>query len=313
MILRDPWMLSLAALIPLALWRHRRAGEPAILFAPGRFLQPPLQQARRAPWLLLARGLTLLSLLLMTVALARPAQRALLPQRSLGLEMVLCLDASSSMSARDLDAGRSRLEVAQEAAARFISGRGEDRIGLIRFARWPDFLCPPTLDHAALAASLAGARMVERDGPEDLTGIGAAVARAAEVLRRSEARSRLIILLTDGAETVASTPSAEGITPEEAADFAREAGIRIDSLLLGADAAGAATTRLLAERTGGHSFAAADAGAVAEVFAVLDRLEKSELEEPRYAYADRFLPLLLLALGLLAAGRLLGARLEPLP
>jgi len=312
-ILRDPWMLALALLIPLALLRHRRTGDAAILFAPGRFLQPPLPHSRRAPWLTLARALSWLGFALAALALARPAERALLPQRSLGLEMVLCLDASSSMAARDLDAARTRLEVAQGAAARFVAGRPDDRIGLIRFARWPDFLCPPTLDHAALIESLNSARMVERDGPEDLTGIGAAVARAAQVLARSDARSRLIILLTDGAETVATESARGAITPEEAAEFARAAGIRVYPVVIGGERGGAATAQLLAERTGGQSFGAADAESVTEVFAAIDRLEKSELAEPRYAYADRFLPVLAAALACLILGRLLRARLEPLP
>lgn len=313
MILREPWMLALALLIPLALLRQRRAGAAAILFAPSRFLDPALPRRRRAPWLAVARILSWLGLGLTTLALARPAERALLPQRSLGLEMVLCLDASSSMAARDLDAARSRLEVAQDAAARFVAGRPDDRIGLIRFARWPDFLCPPTLHHAALAEILGAARMVERDGPEDLTGIGAAVARASEVLERNAARSRLILLLTDGAETVATAQARDTITPEEAAEYARAAGIRVYPILIGRESGGAATAQLLAERTGGRAFSAADAEAVTEVFAAIDELEKSELAEPRYAYDDRFLPVLAAALTLLILGRLLRARLEPLP
>lgn len=313
MILREPWMLALALLIPVALARHRRLGDAAILFSPSRFLQPPLPQSRRAPWLQVARGLSWIGLLLAVLALARPAERALLPQRSLGLEMVICLDASSSMAARDLDEARTRLEVAQAAAAQFVAGRAADRIGLIRFARWPDFLCPPTLDHAALQASLQAVRMVERDGPEDLTGIGAAVARAAEVLERSSARSRLIILLTDGAETVATAAATEAIRPEEAAEFARAAGIRIYPVLIGSEGAGAATAQGLAQGSGGQSFTAADADAMAAVFAAIDQLEKSELSEPRYRYADRFMPVLIAALACLVLGRLLRARLEPLP
>jgi Ca-activated chloride channel family protein len=313
MILREPWMLMLALLIPLAIARHRRSGDAAILFSPSRFLQPPLPHSRRAPWLQFARGLSWCGLLLVVVSLAHPAERALQTQRSLGLEMVLCVDASSSMAARDLDPARTRLEVAQSAAAQFIAGRAEDRIGLIRFARWPDFLCPPTLHHAALEQTLRGLRMVEQDGPEDLTGIGAAVGRAAEVLRRSPARSRLIILLTDGAETVATAGATEAITPEEAADFARTEGIRIYPIVIGAEGAGAATAQGLAERSGGRSFTAADADGVAEVFAVIDQLEKSELAEPHYRYANRFLPVLGVALALLVSGRLLRARLEPLP
>src|SRR6185295_2846875 len=135
-----------------------------------------------------------------------------LPQLHRGIDILLCLDVSSSMTtpmARigsmtgpSRPASDSRLEVARDAAARFIRGRPDDRIGLLSFARYCDLIGPPTLDHAALLERLADVRAVEADGPEDATAIGAAVARAAQALRSSPSQSKLVIVLTDGEENV---------------------------------------------------------------------------------------------------------------
>ena len=84
------------------------------------------------------------------LALARPMQRVQMPLETEGIDILLCLDISSSMTANDLDPQLTRLDLAKAAAVEFINGRPNDRIGLIRFARYPDLLCPPTLDHGAL-------------------------------------------------------------------------------------------------------------------------------------------------------------------
>ena len=97
------------------------------------------------PWLLLVAGI-----LLTVVALARPVQHVPLPHESEGIDIMLCLDTSSSMTGSDMDPQRTRLDVARDAAVRFIAGRPNDRIGLICFARFPDLRCPPTPDHGAL-------------------------------------------------------------------------------------------------------------------------------------------------------------------
>ena len=100
------------------------------------------------------------------------------------------------MTAKDLEAGRTRLEVARDAAVRFVRGRAGDRVGLVGFARYPELLCPPTSDLAALEGILRAVEPVEPDGPEDATGIGAAAARAAESLAAVGGKSRVAILLT---------------------------------------------------------------------------------------------------------------------
>ena len=320
--LLDPGFLMLAVLVPLALWARRRRGAPAISFAPAAF-SDTLPRSWRVRMLPVPRALQVAGLLLIVFALARPVHREQLPLASEGIDILLCLDVSSSMAARDMDPQRSRLDVAKDAAARFVAGRPNNRIGLIRFARFPDLLCPLTLDHRALAVFLQDLGMVESDGLEDLTGIGTAVARAAQLLRGSLAKSKVVILLTDGEENVATADTPDEIGPLVAAGMCEELGVRVYTIAAGigkrsrtGDFAPLDTTqvRRLAERTGGEFFEARDAGAVTRVYATIDRLEKVEFQEPRYELRERFLPFLVAAAGLLLLSRiLLSTVLEVLP
>lgn len=302
-VLLHPWMLALALAVPAVLLLRRRRPPPAVLFAPA-----PLLGGIRPSWrvrlLPLPAAFTAGALLLAAVALARPVERIPLPLRTEGADILLCLDLSSSMTARDLDPDRTRLQVAKDAAALFLRGRPGDRVGLLCFARYPDVRCPPTLDHGALAAILRGVAPVEGDGPEDATGLGAAGARAAEALRSGKARTRIAILLTDGEENVATTGTPGSIPPAHAAQLCRELGIRLYAI-----AAGTGDATVLGETaaaTGGRLFRARDAGAVEAVFAEIDALEKSTFEKDRFAVEERFQPWAIAALALLLIARLLG-------
>jgi Ca-activated chloride channel family protein len=325
LLLDDPVYLGLLGLLPLAWLSGRRRGRAALRFAPAAFLAAPtpLRSARiRLLWLLPV--VELLAVGLAVFALARPVERIELPREAVGIDVLLCVDVSSSMAARDLDPQRSRLEVAKAAAAKFVAGRGDDRIGLVRFARYPDLACPPTLDHEALQAFLRGVEQVTAEGPEDQTGIGLAVARAAQALRSAAPdASRVLILLTDGEENVATEDRPGEIGPALAARMCEELGIRVYAIAVGLGKPGpdGAPTPLdtravedLVEVTGGQFFVARDARAVDEVYAAIDELEATPVAEPRYELRDRFLPFALLAgLLLVIAGvaRLRG--LEVLP
>ncbi len=312
--LLDPWLLSLALLVPLGLWVRRRRGAPAVRFGPGFIAGPGLPRSWRTWILWLPRALQALGLLSVVLALARPVERVRLPQRNEGIDILLCLDTSSSMSANDLDPARTRLDVAKDAAARFVAGRSDDRIGLIAFARYPDLRSPPTRDHRSLTEILSGVTLVASDGPEDATGIGTAVARAAQVLGRSAAKSKVVILLTDGEENVATAETPQEIAPLHAAQLCEELGVRVYAIAAGLDdRSSSSQVEHLAERSGGEFYAARDAGAVAGVYARIDELEKSTLEEPRYELAERFLPFLISAVALFFVGRLLACLLEVLP
>jgi len=334
LMLLDPWMLVFVGLLPLALLLRRVKGAPVVSFAPSPFLVggtgaeapaggSPLPLSWRVRLLWLPAALQLLALGLVAVALARPVARRELPLVAKGIDIFLCLDVSSSMAHKDMDPQRTRLDIAKEAAARFVAGRPEDRVGLIRFARYPDVLCPLTLDHEALTEFIAGLERVEADGPEDMTGIGTAVARAAEVIDSSESKSKVVILLTDGEENVARADTPDEIGPARAAALCEQLGVRVYTIAAGIgkrnrdgrwvpiDTSG---VRRLAERTGGAFYEARDAGAVANVYRKINGLEKVEFEKPRYELEDRFLPFVFAAFALLLVARLLGSTVfEVLP
>jgi Ca-activated chloride channel family protein len=316
--LAAPWMLLVALFVPLAFWIRRVRGAPSARFATAAFLvdedggHPP--RSWRLRLVAAPRTLQALGLLCAATALARPVLRVPAPLVTQGIDVVLCLDVSSSMKATDMDARRSRLDVAKDAAARFIAGRPQDRIGLVAFARFPDLRCPPTLDHAALAAVLARLTTVESDGSEDATGIGAATARAAQVLRAGAAKSKVIVLLTDGEENVATAQAKGEIAPAHAAQLCASLGVRVYAIAAGTGDVDASGVRAkidtgpverMAARTGGRFFEARDAGAVSAVYASIDALEKSQNAEPRYEMEDRFEPFAIAAVALLILARTL--------
>ena len=306
-LLHPAWLL-VALAVPALWWVRRRRPSPSLAFAAAPLLDPPLPRSARSRLLLLPTALEIAGLLLGTVALARPVARSPLPLRTEGIDILLCLDLSSSMTAADLDRGRTRLEVARAAAAAFVRGRPGDRIGLLGFSRYPDLRCPPTLDHGALERILDATATVDADGPEDATGIGGAVARAGEILSASASASRVVILLTDGGEDVAGPGSPGEIAPLHAAQLCGELGVRVHVVAAGNDGprTGGGEVRTMAERTGGRYFEARDAGALAGVYASIDAMERAEFDRPRFESVDRFSPFLLAALALLLLGRLLG-------
>jgi Ca-activated chloride channel family protein len=304
-------VLGLAVAAVVLLRRARRA--PAVPFAGAAFTADGLPRSLRTRLAWLPELLETAALLLVVVALARPATRERLPVEREGIDILLCVDTSSSMTSDDMEGRRTRLDVAKAAAARFVAGRPQDRIGLVTFAKYPDVRCPPTLDHEALAGLIGEVGAAAGDGPEDATGIGTAVARAAEALRGGPARARVVVLLTDGAENVATARTPNEIAPLHAAQFCRDLGVRVHAVVAGpaaadAGAPGAPDTRQvarMAEVTGGRFFVARDAPDVDRVYDEIDALEKAAFQEPRTRVVDRFLPFLAAALTCALIGHVL--------
>lgn len=308
----DPWMLGWLVLIPLAwLWRRTRR-LPALGVAHGSLFEGvPLT------WRVRAHGvptvLHSLGLLLALLALARPVTRERVPMAAEGLDIVLVLDLSSSMLERDMDdrGTRNRIDAAKEAARDFIEARVNDRIGIVTFALFPELRCPLTLDHGAALRILKEIESVRPRSEEDRTGIGLGLALAARVLRKSEARSKVIVLLSDGQENVLE------VTPTDAAKLAKDFGVKVytigagrgDRTFFGVQPIDFSELENVAEITGGAFFRAEDEGALTSTYAKIDELERTELRDPRFQLREKYAFVLAPGFALMIAAFLLRSTL----
>lgn len=310
MILTEPaWLwLALIAALPflLRVWTGAKR-RPHVDHAMAERIAREVPSSWRARLAFVPALLTMLTIFSIVVALARPKERRLHQDESRGIDILLCLDTSSSMAALDMSPQLSRLELAKRAAARFITGRPKDAIGLLRFARFADLVCPTTRDHRALLEMLEAVDRVEADGPEDRTGIGSAIGLAAKTLRSTKTASRVLVLLTDGEENVATTATPDEIGPLRAAELCRDFGIRVYAIAAGIgkqDEKGAFvpldTTQLegVAAATGGAFFAAKDERAIDAVYDRIDELETTLHTTPRVELIDRHRGFVWLALAL---------------
>ncbi|MBL9077146.1 MAG: VWA domain-containing protein [Planctomycetes bacterium] len=304
--LLDPWFLLLAPLALLAAWWRwwrPRAALPTAAVALFAGLRPTLRQ--RFVWL--PQVVRIASVVCLAVAMARPVQREVVPLREQGVDIVLVVDTSSSMKSEDMDERERlrRMDAARARAEEFARARVHDRVALVAFARFAELRCPPTLDQEALTAFLRALDIVPEGSELDATAIGAGLGKAVQVLQKSTAKARVVVLLTDGMNNV------EDIAPLDAAKLAKDQGVRVHTIGLGH---GVATPfgyqpldftelREIAATTGGAFFEPRTDADLAAVYAEIDALEKTELEDPRYRTVDRFewplaagLALLLLAL-----------------
>lgn len=319
------WLWLGPALLVALLVGVRRL--PRLQFAPAPLLAR--RQAGGLPrtwrtrlWLLPA-ALELLAMALVVVAMAGPIERVPAPPTPPARDILLCLDVSSSMAATDLQPARSRHQIGVALAADFVRSRPQDRLGFVAFARFADLRCPLTRDHVALTELLASLAMVEKEGPEDATAIGAAVARAAKALRGSAAKSKVVVVVTDGEENVATALAPDEIAPLHAAQLCAEVGIRVHAVVVGRGnqkpdgrfvALDTTAVQQLATTTGGRFFTASDGAALAAVYAAIDALEATAIQPPGVFVHERFPRLLALAVGLWALARgLLATCLRRLP
>jgi Ca-activated chloride channel family protein len=312
-----PWLLLLLLLVPLvALLQGGKGAAPAVVFSS---LRPLLElgKARRSRiggWL---TSLLLLALALLIVALARPRQGKTISQvQASGIDIMLALDVSGSMQAEDFTIGgerANRLEVVKQVTQKFIEGRPNDRIGIVCFAGRPYLVSPLTLDHGWLLQNLERVRI---GLVEDGTAIGSAVASAANRLKEKNAKSRIVVLLTDGDNNAGKVP------PLTAAEAAKALGIKIYTI--GAGTRGYApmpvqdmfgrkvyrnvkvdvdedTLKKIADLTGAKFYRATDTKTLNQIFEQIDKLEKSTVELNQYTqYRDLFPWFLGAGFGLLA-------------
>jgi Ca-activated chloride channel family protein len=289
--LLDPWFLTIipvAVLAALWRWSRPRAALPTAAIALFADIAPTLRQ--RLAWVPLL--VLWLSALCLTVALARPVEREIMPLREHGIDILLVVDTSSSMEIADMSARERvrRMDAARQRAEEFGAARKQDRVGVVAFARYAELRCPPTLDETALGAFVRAIDTVPQGSELDGTAIGTALAKSVKVLQKSKAKSRVVVLLTDGENTV------DDIDPADGAKLAKDAGIRVHTIglgngqptLLGFQPLDFGELRQIAEATGGQFFQPKSDSDLAEVYARIDELEKQQLEDPRYQSVDRF-------------------------
>jgi Ca-activated chloride channel family protein len=313
---REPWWLGLSLLaLVVMVMRHRQRIRVALAtttVAQSAQSTLPVTWRQRLRWL--PGCLQLTALLALLLALARPIVVESEPPARLGRDVLLCFDRSSSMAAFDLDPVQTRLTVGKQLAAEFLRGRVDDRLGIVTFARFADLVCPPTADHAAVTELLGAVQLVDSEGPEDATAIGAAVGMAANLLQRSAAVGKVIVLLTDGEENVATAGAPDQIAPLHAGQWCRDHNIRVHAIALGRGEQSADGTwraldttavQQLAKISGGRFFPAADAATLRSVYAEIDRLEAVQFAEPGVRVIEWFSVPTWLGLALLAAAHLL--------
>lgn len=305
--LLHPWALALVALpllwLAWRLWRGDRQ-RPAVLYSS----LAPLAAGGQTIRTRLVRLLPLLRaavLILGVIALARPQYGQMERTRaSLGLDIALALDVSESMNAQDFYP--NRMEAAKRVVSKFVAERPADRFSLVVFGTTAAILTPPTFDRQVVERFLAMVRtgIVESRS----TAIGMGLALAVDRLKDSEAKGRIVILLTDGAN------NAGAIAPLQAAEMAEALGVRVYTIGVGsndprfADGAGfdERTLRQIAETTGGQYFRATNEEALRRIYEEIDRLEKTEIEVTEYAdFDEQFLWFWAPALGLLGLELLL--------
>ncbi len=221
---------------------------------------------------------------LVVIALARPQDSTkLLDANVEGIDMVLTLDLSGSMATPDMNP--TRLGAAKEVVQQFIKHRKNDRIGAVVFAENAYTLCPLTLDYSILSQMIFDLELGVID--DKATAIGNAVGLSISRLRKSDAKSKAIILLTDG------TSNAGNTSPGQATEFAKILGIKIYTILVGRNDNTAKINPALlsdmAQKTGGAFFKATDRRELESSFhTILNALEKSKIEDQGVAYAEVF-------------------------
>jgi Ca-activated chloride channel family protein len=313
-----PWLLLLLLVLPvLALLRGKIGGTPGILFSSTKLVMAVGKRRRSRAGAVLA-SLLYGAMACLIVALARPQLgRTLERVQASGVDIMLVLDVSGSMMAEDYTIGSSRanrIDAVKRVTQQFIEARPNDRIGIIAFAGRPYLVSPLTLDHEWLIRNLD---RVQLGLVEDGTAIGSALASAVSRLKDRDSKTKLIVLLTDGAN------NAGKVLPLTSAEAAKALGMKIYTVGAGSDGPVPVPVgkdmfgktvyqkmvfdfdeKLLdqiAKIGDGKYFRAADTDSMDKTFREIDRMEKTKIEVEKSAdYRDLF-PLFL-ALGVILLG-----------
>lgn len=312
----NPQFLWLLLLLPvLAIWKGRW-GRPVSVRLPSTddAIQVGAKPRSKVGGVLAFFGLLAFGLLI--VALARPRHgKGSSEIEASGIDIVLTLDVSGSMEAMDFELEgnpANRLEVVKNVVAKFVGQRPNDKLGMVAFAGRPYLVSPLTMDHEFLSKRLGSVKMGQ---VEDGTAIGSAIASSVSHLRDSTAKSRIIILLTDGVN------NAGAVNPVTAAEAAKALGIKVYAIGAGTrgeapmparDAFGNTQMqtvkveidedmlREVATSTGGQYFRATDTDSLEKIYDSINQLEKTTRKLKKYQqYDELYLWFLVPGLGLL--------------
>lgn len=311
-----PFLLLLGLIPLLHRWWNARAKPAAV-----RLSIPFRVSGSAGRGHAITLGLQYAALALMIVALARPQNSFKMVQRTVqGIDIVMVLDFSQSMNIEDLGE-RSRMDVAKEMMERFIQGRQNDRIGFVAFSGEPLTLAPPTLDYGLVLKALRDAQIgILRDG----TAIGDGLSVGINHLRKSTAKGRVIVLLTDGENNVGK------VDPKTAGELAAGYGIKVYTIAVGREGRVRVPIRtkgimgntitnyqyfdnqldpellkLIASATQGKFYRASDESALQAVFQDIDRLEKTDVQsKEKMRFEEAFMTPLLAAVFLLVLSEL---------
>lgn len=313
----DPWLLSALLAVPVVVYRSLRAGGGAAVRFSSLDVLRQLGRSRSAAarrYLFVLRAITLA---LLVLALARPQSGTQLTEITTeGVDIMLCLDTSGSMQALDFKEGDkrvTRLQVVKRVVADFIRGRTNDRIGMVVFGSESFTQCPLTLDYGVLldfldrlSIGMAG----------DTTAIGSGLAVCIKRMKDLPAKSKVVVLLTDGRNNTGS------ISPAVAARLAHTYGIKVYTIGVGTEGEAPflvdslfgkqyvyqkvdldePTLRRIADETGGRYFRATNTKALEDIYRQIDAMEKTEAKATEHVeYNELFAWFLIPGLALLVA------------
>lgn len=293
------YFLLLVLLIPYVIWYvlyHKKSTPSIRISSTASFLR-----AKRTWRIWLTHVpflLTIIAYTAMVCALARPQTANSWSNTSVeGIDIMLCMDVSTSMLAEDLKP--NRVQAARNVAIEFINGRKNDNIGLTVFAGEAYTQCPMTMDHTALLNLLSGmdCNMAMHGMLEDGTAIGMGIANAVSRLKESKAKSKVVILLTDG------TNNRGDISPGMAADIAKSFGIRVYTVAVGTNGTApypmhvgghkeyvnvpveidTNTLSMIADKTDAKTYRATNTEKLFEVYAEIDQLERTKMNVRKYS------------------------------
>ena len=293
------YLLLLLLLIPYVLWYllKSKKSEPTMRMSDTfAYRYAPKSLRQQLVWL--PTVLRMAVFVLVVVCLARPQTQSSWGKRTTeGIDIMLAMDVSTSMLGQDLKP--NRIEASKDVAAAFIAGRPDDNIGLTIFAGEAFTQCPLTTDHTSLLTLLANVRTdIAMNGLiSDGTAIGMGLANAVSRLKESKAKSKVVILLTDGSNNMGD------ISPLTAAQIAKSLGMRVYTIAVGTTGVvnypiqvggvtkyiqrkgdlDTETLKKIAGATDGQFYRATNTSELKKIYQDIDQLEKSKIDVKRFS------------------------------